>query len=290
MTPSLQPSPPPIAPWRQGFVETPEVRLRYLEWGEPGEAVLLLLHGIGQTAHSWAYFATAMRPHYRVIAVDLRGHGDSGWAPDGDYSTAAHGRDLDAFIERLKLESFALVGFSLGGRNAMFLTGRHPAKVRRLVIVDVGPERPGSGGSQARQFMSGPDVFGSVEELVERAIRFNSRRNREALRESLLHNLRQLPDGRWTWKYDPVLRGPNRRTYPWGDLWPVLANIACPTLIVRGAESPVLPPGQATRMLEVMSAARMVTISAAGHTVMGDNPLDFEAKVKPFLLDEDAAG
>ena len=278
-----------MAPWREGFVATREVRLRYLEWGDPGGVPLLLLRGIGQTAHTWAYFATAMRHYYRVIAVDQRGHGESGWAPDGDYSTAAHGRDLDAFVEQLKLESFALVGFSLGGRNAMWLTDRHSTKVRRLVIVDAGPERPSSGGSLARQFMSGPDLLGSVEEFVERAMRFNPRRSREALRESLLHNLRQLPDGRWTWKYDPVLRRPNRRTYPWGDLWPVLAKIACPTLIVRGDESPVFPPEQAARMVEVIPDSRMVAISAAGHTVMGDNPLEFEAKVKPFLVGEAAA-
>jgi pimeloyl-ACP methyl ester carboxylesterase len=280
----------PIALWQEGFVATPEVRLRYLEWGDRSKEALLLLHGIGQTAHTWAYFATAMKPHYRVIAVDHRGHGESGWAPDGDYSPAAHGRDLDAIIEQLKLETFLLIGFSMGGRNAMWLTDRHPTKVRRLVLVDAGPDRPPSGGSEARQFMSGPDVFGSVEDFVERAIRFNPRRSREALRESLRHNLRQLPDGRWTWKYDPVLRGPNRRIYPWGDLWPVLAKIACPTLIVRGAESPVLPPEQAVRMVEVIPDARMVVISGSGHTVMGDNPLEFEAKVKPFLLGESAAG
>jgi pimeloyl-ACP methyl ester carboxylesterase len=290
MTATLQPPTPPIAPWREEFVETPKVRLRYLEWGDPARASLLLLHGIGQTAHTWAYFATAMQHHYRVIAVDQRGHGESGWASDADYSPAAHARDLDAFIEKLKLESFTLIGFSMGGRNAMGLTDRHPMKVRRLVIVDAGPERPSLGGSEARQFMSGPDVLGSVEEFVERAIWFNPRRSRDALRQSLLHNLRQLPDGRWTWKYDPVLRGPNRRTYPWGDLWRVLAKIACPTLIVRGAESPVLPQEQAARMLEMIPNARMVTISASGHTVMGDNPLEFEAKVKPFLLDEGAAG
>jgi pimeloyl-ACP methyl ester carboxylesterase len=283
MTHAPQSPPLSIAPWREKFVETPEVRLRYLEWGDPSKAPLLLLHGVGQTAHTWAYFATAMQHHYRVIAVEQRGHGDSGWAPDGDYSPAAHGRDLSAFIEQLKLESFALLGFSMGGRNAMWLTDRHPTKVRCLVIVDAGPERPSPGGSQARRFMSGPDVLGSIEDFVERAIQFNPRRSREALRESLRHNLRQLPDGRWTWKYDPVLREPNRRISPWGDLWPVLAKIACPTLIVRGAESPVLPPEQAARMVEVIPDARMVTISAAGHTVMGDNPLEFEAKVKPFL-------
>jgi pimeloyl-ACP methyl ester carboxylesterase len=231
-----------------------------------------------------------MQRHYRVIAVDQRGHGDSSWAPDGDYSPPAHARDLDAFIEQLKLENFALIGFSMGGRNAMWLTARHPAKVRRLVIVDAGPQRPSSGGSQARRFMSGPDLLRSVEDFVERAMQFNPRRSREALRQSLLHNLRQLPDGAWTWKYDPVLREPNRRIHPWGDLWPVLAKIACPTLIVRGAESPVLAPGQAARMLEVIPDARMVTISAAGHTVMGDNPVEFEAKVKPFLVDEGPAG
>lgn len=290
MTETLPPPPPPIAPWREGFLETPEVRLRYLEWGDPGRAPLLLLHGIGQTAHTWAYFATAIEHHYRVIAVDQRGHGDSGWAPDGDYSTAAHGRDLDALIEQLKLADFRLIGFSMGGRNAMWLTDRHPTKVRRLVIVDAGPERPSSGGSEARRFMSGPDVLGSVEDFVERAVQFNPRRSRETLRESLLHNLRPLPDGRWTWKYDPLLRDPNRRITPWGDLWPVLARIACPTLIVRGAASPALSPEQAARMVEVIPDSRMVTISAAGHTVMGDNPLEFEAKVKPFLADEGAAG
>ncbi len=170
MTHAPQSPPLSIAPWREKFVETPEVRLRYLEWGDPSKAPLLLLHGVGQTAHTWAYFATAMQHHYRVIAVEQRGHGDSGWAPDGDYSPAAHGRDLSAFIEQLKLESFALLGFSMGGRNAMWLTDRHPTKVRCLVIVDAGPERPSPGGSQARRFMSGPDVLGSIEDFVERAI------------------------------------------------------------------------------------------------------------------------
>jgi pimeloyl-ACP methyl ester carboxylesterase len=284
MTDTQIPPSLPIAPWREVFVETPEVRLRYLEWGDPGQASLLLLHGIGQTAHTWAYFATAMQPYYCVIALDLRGHGESSWAPDGDYSLEAHARDLDSFLQQLKLKDFTIVGFSLGGRSAMWLTDRHPAKVRRLVITDVGPERPKFAGSQARRFMSGPDLLGSVEEFVERSMQFNSRRNREALRQSLLHNLRQLPDGRWTWKYDPVLRGPNRQTFPWGDLWPVVARINCPTLIVRGEESPVLAPEQAARMLELMPDSRMVTISSAGHTVMGDNPVEFEAKVKPFLL------
>ncbi len=99
MTDTLQPPPLlPIASWREGFVETQKIRLRYLEWGDPGGEPLLLLHGVGQTAHSWAYFATAMESHYRVIAVDQRGHGDSDWAQDGDYSQAAHACDLDAFI------------------------------------------------------------------------------------------------------------------------------------------------------------------------------------------------
>lgn len=276
----------PIAPWREEFVDTPEIRLRYLEWGDPAGEPLLLLHGIGQTAHTWAYFATAIKHRYRVIAIDQRGHGDSGWAPDSDYSTTAHGRDLDAVIERLKLAAFALIGFSMGGRNAMGLASRHPAKVSRLVIVEAGPERPRPGASQARQFMSGADLASSVEDFVERAIRFNPRRSREALRESLLHNLRQLPGGAWTWKYDPILRDPNRRLSPWGDLWQALAKIGCPTLIVRGADSPVLPPEQAARMVETIPDARIVTISAAGHTVMGDNPVEFEAKVKAFLVGE----
>jgi pimeloyl-ACP methyl ester carboxylesterase len=138
----------PISPWRESFVETPEIRLRYLEWGDPRATPLLMLHGIAQTAHIWAYFATAMEPSHRVIAVDQRGHGGSSWARDHDYSPTAHARDLDAVIEQLELETFALVGFSMGGRNAMWLTDRHPTKISCLVIVDAGPARPGSGASQ----------------------------------------------------------------------------------------------------------------------------------------------
>ncbi len=277
-------SPLPIGRWREAFVDTREIRLRYLEWGSGAGNTVLLLHGIGQTAHTWAYFATAIKDHFRVIAVDQRGHGESSWAPDGDYSIDAHAHDLDDFVEQLGLENFALIGFSMGGRNAMGLAGRHPAKVRRLVIIEAGPERPRPGASQARQFMSGPDVLGSVEDFVERAIRFNPRRSREALRSSLLHNLRQLPGGAWTWKYDPILRDPNRRLSSWGDLWQVLGKISCPTLIVRGQESAVLPPEQAEQMVQTIPDARVVTISGAAHTVMGDNPAEFEAKVKPFLV------
>ncbi|MBF8299492.1 MAG: hypothetical protein HW397_541, partial [Dehalococcoidia bacterium] len=126
------------------------LRFHYLDWGNPRAQPMLLLHGGGQTAHSWDEFSRAMRDRYHVIALDQRGHGDSQWSPDKIYSLHAQLRDVSRFVVKLGLNKIVLIGLSMGGRNAIAYAAVHPEKLNRLVIVDIGPETMARGG-QNRQ-------------------------------------------------------------------------------------------------------------------------------------------
>ncbi|HZA21768.1 MAG TPA: alpha/beta hydrolase, partial [Dehalococcoidia bacterium] len=123
------------------------LKLHYLDWGTQGKPVMVLLHGLRGHAHSWDDVSAALYQDYHVLALDQRGRGDSDWAKDGDYSTRAYVSDLTGFCDALKLDSFILVGHSMGGRNSMSFAGRHSEKLEKLIIVDVGPTL-GQAGSQ----------------------------------------------------------------------------------------------------------------------------------------------
>jgi pimeloyl-ACP methyl ester carboxylesterase len=257
------------------------LKFHYMDWGNTRAQPMLLLHGGGQTAHSWDEFSRAMHDRYHVVALDQRGHGDSQWSPRRIYSLAAQVRDVTRFVEHLKLKNIILIGLSMGGRNAIAYAALHPEKLARLVIVDIGPETMARGGQNRQAFVQ-EDVQPSFEAFVERAHRFNPRRPIEQLRERLQWNLRQLPDGRWTWKYDLHGRGahsPRARV----DLWPHVARIKTPTLIVRGAESDTLAPDAAERLQAAIEGSRYTVVPNAGHTVPGDNPPGFLKAVEDFL-------
>ena len=123
-----------------GHVTARGLRFHYVERGLATRPPVLCLHGITQTAHSWDEVAAELASAYRVLCLDQRGHGDSDWAPDGDYSRQTQAADVDAISDALGLSSFILAGMSMGGVNAITFTARHPEKVQALVIVDVSPE------------------------------------------------------------------------------------------------------------------------------------------------------
>lgn len=261
------------------------ISLHYLDWGTAGKPPMLLLHGGSQTAHSWDEFARAMCDRYHIVAPDQRGHGDSDWAPDKDYSRAAFLGDLERLIAHLGWDRFILMGLSMGGMNAITYAGTHPDRVERLVIVDVGPEILPKGVEAIRRFVSaGPDEIDSFDEYVAMAHRFNPRRSIENLRDRLGHNLRQQPNGKWSWKFDKVFRDPDRLPRPdSAALWDLVGRIRAPSLVVRGEQSDVLDPGIADRMAGILPHGSVVTIPGAGHSVMGDNPPAFREAVEHFL-------
>ena len=269
------------------FVTADGMRFHYLEWGQPGNPLMILLHGFAQTCHSWDFVALSLCDRFRVISLDQRGHGDSDWATDGDYSPEAHQRDIQAIVENLDLRDFVLMGLSMGGRNAFTYASNNPDRVQALVIVDAAPETIPSGGENIRRFVQQEDELDSVDEFVQRIRSFNPRRSVEQIRGSVAHNLKQLPSGKWTWKYDKRLRAPDRRMTTDPEtaqrLWGYLAGLQCPTLIVRGADSDMVALDTADRMRERIPNGRVATVEKAGHLVTGDNPSGFERAVSTFL-------
>ena len=222
---------------------------------------------------------------YHVLALDARGHGDSEWASDGDYSLDAHQRDLDGFVEALGLEQFILVGHSMGGRNSYVFASRHPEKVKALVIVDTGPQMRPRGEARIRQFRELPDELDSYQEFATRVQEYTGRSPGQVL-GALKYSIRQRPDGKWTWKYDKLLRTPGNRPESWTPekLWECLGCIQCPTLIIRGSESDIFFPEVLERMLQVIPQSTSAVVPRVGHLVAGDNPADF-LKALCTLLD-----
>lgn len=258
----------------------------FVEWGQASAPPLLCLHGITQTAHSWDEVAEALSSDYRVLCLDQRGHGDSDWAPDGEYNRRVMAADVDAVTDALGLSKFLLCGMSMGGINSITFTARHPEKVRALVIVDVSPEIKTEGVQNIRSFIQASDELDSFEAFVERAHQFNPRRSLDNIRSRLTHNLKQLPSGKWTWKYDKALRSGERSFNASGllDLWDDVAKIRCPTLILKGGESDILSSEGAEKLQAAIPGSRLAVIPGAGHSVMGDNPVAFVEAVRGFLV------
>jgi esterase len=267
------------------------LKLHYQEWGHLAAPPMLLLHGFGVSGHMFDEFAERMQDRYRLIALDQRGHGDSDWAPGGDYSRDAFVGDIEGFREALGLDDFILVAHSMGGLNAVGYTIAHQVRVRSLVLIDVGPEAAKEGVDNIVRFTRGPDEL-DFEEFVEMAHRFNQRRTMDNIRERMRHRLKQMPNGKWTWKFDSKFRTQDSTLRVGSDqtndqTWAQFRDIRCPVLLVRGAESDVLTQAVADRCIREMQRARLVVVPGAGHSVPGDNPDAFTEVVTEFLEDVD---
>ena len=269
------------------FVNANGMRFHYLEWGNPDNPPMLLLHGFAQTCHSWDFVALGFSDNYRVIVLDQRGHGDSDWASDGDYSPETQQKDISGVVNELGLENFVLMGLSMGGRNSFTYAANNSGKVKALVVVDAAPQNMQQGTQNIRSFVQQDDELDSVDAFVERVLQYNPRRDPQQVRGSIMHNIKELPSGKWTWKYDRALRSPGRRmgSDPETEkrLWGYLETLQCPTLLVRGGGSDIVAMDTADSMHQAIPNSRLATIDGAGHLVMGDSPSGFQSAVTDFL-------
>ncbi len=269
------------------YIHINDLRFHYLEWARDGAPTMLLVHGFGGHALSWDVFAEAMAHQYRVVALDQRGHGDSDWADE--YGIEHSVSDLRQFVEALDLHRFALVGHSMGARTSIVYLSRHPERVEKFVIVDMGPELNPAGGTRIRDgWQKSQDVFDSPEEAFAQLRAVNQRPPLEHHRTRVFHSLKQLPDGKWTWKYDKKLRTPggSRPQHPLVSVeenWRIWQAIHCPTLLVRGGVSDLLSEETARKMVATNPHCALAEIPGAGHSVPMDRPVEFEAAVSQWL-------
>jgi pimeloyl-ACP methyl ester carboxylesterase len=255
-------------------------------------ATVVLLHGGGQTRHSWGTTQRVLADKgWRAYSVDLRGHGESDWAEDGDYSMEAFAGDLAALVSSLD-QPPALVGASLGGLSALSAVGANPRLASALVLVDVAPRTEDAGRDRIGQFMAErmESGFGSLEEVADAIARYNPHRPRPKDLSGLKKNLRER-DGRWYWHWDPAfIRGgrgslDETRTSmidPHG-LEEAARSLTIPVLLVRGVVSDLLSEEGARRLLELVPHCEYVSVAGAGHMVAGDRNDLFNDAVVGFL-------
>jgi pimeloyl-ACP methyl ester carboxylesterase len=252
------------------------------EAGPKDGPVVILLHGGGQTRHAWGgALRQGARLGFRMISADLRGHGESGWAADLDYSIDASVADLRAMIDDIGQTPF-IVGASLGGLIGLIYAGEG-GPVRGLVLVDVAPRIELNGAARIGAFMrSAPNGFASVDEAADAVAAYLPHRPRPKDTSGLMKNLRLRDDGRYHWHWDPQmfdgrdLRDPER-------LHRAARALTAPVLLVRGGLSDVVSPEGAKEFLALAPHAEFVDIAGADHMVAGDRNDAFNAATFDFL-------
>lgn len=253
----------------------------------PADAPLvMLLHGGGQTRHAWSSAANALvEAGYSVGTYDARGHGDSDWAADKDYSMLAHARDLVAVLRAIGRPA-ALVGASMGGISSLIAAFDAADLVRALVLVDIVPRYAPEGVARVRAFMQGhPDGFETLEDAAAAVQAYNPNRAPARSPSGLMRSLREGADGRLRWHWDPAVVGdPPDATLP-DMLSAKLAALPAtlPLLLISGAQSDVVDAEAIAGFRAQAPQAEIVAVSQAGHMVAGDRNDAFAEAIIEFL-------
>ena len=257
--------------------------------GDVGGPPVLMLHGGGQTRHAWGQTLNRLADKgFRAISLDLRGHGESDWAKDGDYTTDAYVRELHAVIEQIDAVP-ALVGASLGGITCLAAEGNSEGLLSRaLVLVDITPRIEPEGAERIMSFMSAkPEGFASLEEAADAIAEYNPHRRRPHSFDGLKKNLRLKENGRWHWHWDPAFIGGHGRGSDMGQredwLNEAARAVRVPTLLVRGGLSDIVSEQGVREFLKVLPRAEYVDVPNAGHMVAGDQNDLFADNVVSFL-------
>jgi pimeloyl-ACP methyl ester carboxylesterase len=258
--------------------------------GDSRNTPVILLHGGGQTRHAWA--GTALRlaeAGYYALAYDARGHGDSAWSEQGDYSPDALMGDLHQVVSGLSRPP-VLVGASMGGLTSMVALGEADRDfASALVLVDIAARLEASGVARVLNFMSAhTGGFASLEEVVDAVSAYNPHRPRPKGTDGLRKNLR-FRDGRWYWHWDPRFLNHASRTQAGEALVQqerresAAQRIRVPTLLVRGGSSDVVSPEGARALQNLIPHAELADVAEAGHMVAGDRNDLFSEAVIDFL-------
>ncbi len=275
------------------------MRLHYVDWGNPEAPPLILQHGGRDHCRSWDWVAEELARDWHVIAPDLRGHGDSAWAPDGNYEMNAFVYDFAQLVHTLGHDQVTIIAHSLGGNVASRFTGLYPEKVRRFVNIEgLGPspktraEREAAGyGNRFREWIDKrraaagriPRRYPSIEAAYARMKEENSFLTDEQARHLTIHGASRNEDGTWSWKFDPYLNVwpfedvPEFRTE---ELW---AAITCPMLLLYGANSWASNPEKDGRLEVFNNDPKVIEFENAGHWLHHDQFDQFMAEIQAFL-------
>ena len=261
------------------------LRIHYLEWGPSDAPPVVCVHGYTSSAQAFSALARRLNDRCRLICPDVRGHGESEWSPDRAYRYMHQAADLAAFVDRMELGRYTLIGTSMGGIIAMVHAAEYARRLNGLVLNDIGPDAEPGTQRITQTVNARPDDFATFDEAMayRREISpITANRPLDDQRELALGVLRQGADGRWKWKLDPAyVTGRVARIAEDAPVrsaaWATLARLECPTLVLWGSTSDVLSEAQAKRMVEILPHGELVVVPGVGHAPTLVEPAAFEA-------------
>lgn len=259
-------------------------------YGDKDAPPVILLHGGGQTRHAWGGTAARLAAAgFHAVTLDLRGHGESDWAPDRDYSMDAFMGDLTAVATSFETAP-AVAGASMGGMTALLTAGEQSGDdtvISSLILVDVAPTLEPEGVLRILEFMTAmPEGFASLEEAADLVASYMPHRPRPKDHSGLRKNLRLGEDGRYRWHWDPAFLSPERHAANANRptrLLDAARALTIPTLLVRGRMSDVVSEEGVAEFLDAAPHAQFVDVAGAGHMVAGDRNDLFTDAVVAFL-------
>ena len=268
------------AAYTDQFITVNGLRLHYLDWGNPDKPPFIMLHGIARIAHQFDHLAPHFRDDYHVMAIDMRGHGDSDWSPEGAYLVQDYVKDLEAFIDQLNLRGVTLLGNSTGGRVVQVYAGLHPDRVSGLISEDVGPERTNEIASAfTQQVEQEANGWASEDEVLASLQRTNAKTPEEILRAYAHYASKLREDGRVVWKRDPNLA----KGFVPTELWQYVNKITCPTIYILGGASRIVPPETQEKLKATIPGVQIVVMPGLGHYPDQESTAEFLTIAKMFL-------
>ncbi len=281
------------------FYRSQRLRLHYLDWGNAHLKPLILLHGGMDHGRSWDQVAMRLRDKWHVIVPELRGHGDSEWPNDGDYTMAGYVYDFAHLIHQLQLAPVTIVAHSLGGNISLRYAALYPDNVRKLVAIEglgPSPERQAEEAAKTpaerlrewierKRDLSGrqPKRYATLEDAARRMNEKNSHLTSEMAEHLTLHGVNQNEDGTYSWKFDNYVRAWPPTDMSRADLETLWQAITCPTLLVYGNESWASNPEEDGRIKHFQNA-KVAAFDRAGHWVHHDRFEDFTTMVEEFVV------
>lgn len=251
--------------------DTPNGKVSALRWGATAPRIVFL-HGGGQNAHTWDTVIVGLGEP--ALAVDLPGHGHSGWREDGDYSPRNNADTVAPVLRDFAPDADLIVGMSLGGLTAIRVGAIAPDLVRELVLVDVTPSALHRYAELTTEqqgtvaLVSGAREFPSFQAILDQTIAAAPHREVKALRRGVFHNSRRLDNGNWAWRYDAIRAVPN-----FGDLWEDVDALSAPVTLIRGGSSPFVSDDDADELARRTTHFRRAhVVENSGHSVQSDQP------------------
>lgn len=274
-------------PHDTGRCPSGEMSIFYRRLGRRGATPVLLVHGLSYFSYDWLEVAQALSTDREVVAMDMRGFGDSDWSAQKDYSVPAMANDIVNLLDHLGWKRAALSGHSMGGRSTTYAAAKYPERVAGLVLVDYTPENAPAGSQRVARTVAGvPDRFATIEDAMRY---FGADPHSPAGKRERFEAYLRLVESGFIVKRDTHFRDQFRKLLESGerpklgvDMWQLIGEVHCPILSMRGARSDMYAPETVEKMKTANPRLEAVEIDA-GHNISGENPRGFLATIRTFL-------